>query len=116
MTVFYRKKHKYNAEKIIIDNIEFDSKKEANRYLELKLLLRAGEIKNLILQPKYLLQEKFEYQNKKYRPVYYIADFEYIQNGKKVVEDVKGMKTQVYLLKRKIFLYQYGKDIEFREI
>jgi len=112
----FKRKHKYNAKKVVIDNIEFDSKKEADRYLELKLLLKQGKIQNLILQPKYLLQEGFKYQNRKYRAVYYIADFEYMQNGKKVVEDVKGIKTQVYLLKRKIFLYQYGKNIEFKEI
>jgi len=115
--VFYKiKSHKYNAKKVVIDGIEFASKKEAYRYLELKLLLKAGKIQNLILQPKYLLQKGFEYKNKKYRAVYYIADFEYIQNGKKIIEDVKGVKTQVYLLKRKMFLYQYGKEVEFREI
>jgi len=109
------KKHKYNAKKVIVDGIKFDSGKEAERYLELKLLEKKGIISNLILQPKFLLQESFEYKGKKERAIFYIADFEYIQNGKRIVEDVKGVKTDVYKLKRKLFLKKYPR-VEFREI
>lgn len=107
--------HKYHAKKTTIDGITFDSRKEANRYAELKLLERAGEIKNLRLQVPFTLQESFTLHGKKYRPITYIADFVYEQDGRTIVEDTKGMRTQVYKLKKKLFLARYGKQVEFRE-
>ena len=80
---------KYKNKKVEIDGIKFDSKKEANRYCELKLLERAGKIFDLKLQPRFLLQENFKYKNKTYRKIEYVADFEYTENGQTVVEDVK---------------------------
>lgn len=108
---------KYKARKTTIDGITFDSKKEAGRYQELKLLERAGAIKDLALQPRFLLQDKFKYQGKTERKIEYVADFKYLdtKTGKVMVEDVKGFKTDVYKLKRKIFLKQYGGDFEFLE-
>lgn len=98
--------NKYNNKKVIIDNITFDSKKEARRYKELKLMEKAGLITNLALQPKFLLQDKFKYRNKTYRKIEYIADFSYIRKEDDilVIEDVKGLKTDVYRLKEKLFL------------
>ena len=110
----YQKKHKYNAKSVVIDGIRFPSEKEGKRYLELKELERAGKISNLTLQPKFLLQESFK-RKKNHRAIFYIADFEYIENGKRVVEDVKGMKTQVYNLKKKLFLKKYP-QVVFREL
>lgn len=82
---------------------EFDSIKESKRYKELKLLERAGEISNLELQPKFLLQDSFKKNGKAYRKIEYIADF-YIANvGKIIVEDVKGLQTDVFKLKHKLF-------------
>ena len=107
--------NKYYNQKIIIDGHEFPSKKEGNRYLELKLLQRAGEISNLELQPKFILQESFKKKGKTYREISYIADFKYIENGQVVVEDVKGMKTDVFQLKHKLFEYRYP-DLELRII
>lgn len=109
---------KYKAKKVIVDGITFDSKKEARRYQELKLLERAGVIKGLVLQPCFLLQEKFKYKDKTERKIKYIADFKYLdtKTGKVVVEDVKGYKTDVYKLKRKLFLKKYGEAYEFTEI
>ena len=78
-------------------------------------MLRAKRIKDLILQPKYLLQEGFKRDNKTYKAIYYIADFEYMQDNKKIVEDVKGFKTKEYLLKKKLFLKNYP-QVEFKEI
>ena len=115
MRIEYPKKHKYNAKRIEIDGIKFDSKKEAKRYKELRMLEKAGKIKDLTLQPVFLLQEGFYYQGKAIRQITYRADFEYIENGKRVVEDVKGFKTDVYKLKKKLFLKKYP-DIVFREI
>ena len=109
------KSSKYHAVKTDVDGITFDSKKEAARYEYLKTLERAGVISDLKLQPRYLLQEPFVCDGKKERKIEYVADFEYHQDGEIIVEDVKGKKTDVYLLKRKLFLYRY-KGVRFKEI
>lgn len=95
--------NKYNAKKTVIDGITFDSKREAKRYAELKLRLQAGEITDLYLQPVYLLQESFDKDDHHFRAIHYKADFEYKENGKTIVEDSKGFKTDVYKIKRKLF-------------
>ena len=100
---------KYGNKKVLINGIKFDSKKEANRYYELLLLQKSGEISNLELQPKFLLQEGFKKNGKTYRKIEYIADFKYIENGKIIVEDVKGFSTEVFKLKNKLFEYKYPK-------
>ena len=115
MKIKYTKRHKYNAKPIEFEGFKFASKKEFKRYLELKMLEKAGVISDLILQPKFLLQESFKYKGKTQRAIFYIADFEYIQDGKRVVEDVKGVKTEVYKLKKKLFLKKYP-DVVFKEI
>ena len=115
MRIKYQKKHKYNAKPLEFEGFRFDSKKELKRYLELKMLEKAGKIKDLKLQPVFLLQEGFYYQGKAIRQITYRADFEYIENGKRVVEDVKGFKTDVYKLKKKLFLKKYP-DVIFKEI
>lgn len=71
--------NKYRNKKVIVDGEEFDSKKEGNRYKELRLLERAGEISNLELQPRFLLQDKFKKNGKTYRKIEYVADFMYCQ-------------------------------------
>ena len=93
---------KYHNKKIIVDNITFDSKLEAQRYTELKLLQRNGLIKDLKLQPSYELIPTFKKNKKTYRKACYIADFSYYDNelNKVIVEDTKGFKTDVYLLKK----------------
>lgn len=107
---------KYHNKKTKIDGIVFDSKREAERYSELKLLERAKKIENLILQPKFILQNGYRKKNgEKVRDITYIADFRYIENGVEVVEDVKGVETEVFKLKRKIFEKLYS-DIDFRLI
>jgi hypothetical protein len=98
---------KYHNRKITIDRYVFDSVKEGQRYRELKILEVAGKIKKLELQPRFLLQESFRKNGKTYRKIEYIADFMYEENGKKIVEDVKGMETDVFKLKRKLFEYKY---------
>ena len=109
------KKSKYSSAKTDVDGIRFDSKKESEFYAELKLREKAGEITHLRLQPRYLLQEAFKHEGKQYREIEYVADFEYIENGKTVVVDVKGFRTAVYMIKRKLFLYRYGDKIKFIE-
>ena len=106
---------KYRAKKTEIDGIKFDSRKEAKRYTELKLLERNGDIEDLTLQPKFLLQEGFRKNGKAYRKIEYVADFMYQQEGKLIVEDVKGIKTDVYKLKQKLFEKRY-QDLTIKEI
>ena len=117
---------KYHNRKVTIDGITFDSKKEAYRYKELKLLQKAGEISDLRLQVKYILipaQHKPDRIGKRggikkgkiiERECSYIADFVYQENGETVVEDTKGMKTKDYIIKRKLMLYIHG--IRIREV
>lgn len=112
-----RYRTKYGNRKTQIDGITFDSVKEANRYAELKLLQKAGEISDLELQSPFVLQPGFVHKGKKYQSIKYIADFTYLCDGKTVVEDVKSpatRKDKVYQLKKKMMLYVHG--IEIKEI
>ena len=104
-----QKTNKYGNRKTTVDGITFDSAKEAARYCELKMLARAGQISDLTLQKEYELQPAFNKNGKHYRKITYIADFTYFDERTQefIVEDVKGHKTKEYLLKRKIFEYQY---------
>lgn len=110
--------HKYGNKKTVIDGFEFDSKLEAKRYNELKILLRSGVISDLTLQKVFLLQDGFIYAKKKERPITYVCDFYYKDKlGNEIVEDVKSIatKTQVYRIKRKMLLFHYP-NIVFKEI
>jgi hypothetical protein len=100
-----------------VSGITFDSKKEMNRYNELILLEKSGKISGLKLQPSFLLQESFvDNTGTKHREIKYFADFEYYENGNKIIEDVKGFrKIPTFIIKKKLLLYKY-KDFEFREI
>ena len=106
--------NKYHNKKIIIDGHKFDSKKEANYYNQLKLLQRAGLIRDLELQKTFILQPSFKLNNKTRRNITYKADFTYFSNedDKIHVIDVKGFKTDVYNIKKKMFEYKYGIEIE----
>lgn len=105
---------KYHNKKVIYNGITFDSTKEKNRYIELKLLERAGLIKDLKLQYEFELQPAFTLNNKKIRKISYIADFYYFDNkvNDYVVEDTKGMRTDVYCIKKKMFEYRYKMEIQ----
>lgn len=99
--------NKYKNKKVQVDMYVFDSIAESRRYKELALLEKAGEIENLQLQPKFLLQDSFKKNGKTYRKIEYIADFMYEEKGKVIVEDVKGMETKEFKIKRKLFEYKY---------
>lgn len=103
---------KYHAKKTCVDGITFDSRREADRYLVLKSMEEDGAIENLRRQVRYELVPAFDVDGKHYRPVYYVADFVYVEDGKEVIEDVKGMVTDVYRLKSKLFARRYGKVIK----
>lgn len=102
------RRSKYGNQKTVVDGIEFDSKKEAEYYCQLKLLKKAGEIKDIGLQPRFELQPAFEKNGVKYRPITYIADFVITNNdGTTEIVDVKGVETQVFKIKQKLFEYMY---------
>lgn len=103
---------KYHAKKTTVGGITFDSRKEADRYLVLKGMEEDGSIENLRRQVRYELIPAFDADGKHYRPVYYVADFVYREDGREIVEDVKGMRTDVYRLKSKLFARRYGKSIK----
>lgn len=116
----YFKQSKYKSKEVIINNIRFQSQKEGNRYLELKMLEKQGLIKDLKMQVPYLLLDTIKYKGKTYPKTKYYADFQYIENetNKVIIEDVKSeitRKDKVYRLKIKLLLSKY-KDIDFREI
>lgn len=110
------RKNKYSAKATEIDGIRFASKREAQRYLELKTLERAGIIKDLKLQPQYPLQVGgIQLVSDSGRRLFYRGDFLYtvISTKEEVLEDVKGVKTPVYDLKKSIMRAQ---GIEITEI
>ena len=122
--------NKYHNKKVTsYDGVQHDSKKEARRWCELKLLQKAGKISELQRQVEFELipaqYETYERYSKKgekladgmrtvERKCCYIADFVYTENGQRVVEDTKGVKTKDYIIKRKLMLYIHG--IEIKEI
>ena len=113
-----RKGSKYGNRRVEADGHTFDSVKEMNRYMDLKYLLLAGEIQCLELQKPFELQPAFRDKNGKWhQAVRYICDFYYFDKhlGRYVVEDVKGFKTEVYKLKKKLFEYRYP-DLELLEV
>lgn len=111
MTRFYNYS-KYKNKKVEYKGIVFDSIKERNYYMYLEGLLQAGEITDLQLQVKYELQPRFKDANgRTIRAITYIADFVYKdKDGYEVIVDVKGYRTDVYRLKKKMMLYK-GYDI-----
>lgn len=120
---------KYGNRKVVVDGIEFDSRKEVQRYWELKLLQRAGQISDLQLQKEFELipaqYETFERYGKTGKRLQdgkrcieksctYKADFAYMKDGQLVVEDTKGYRDPAsagyakFVVKRKLMLWRYG--------
>lgn len=111
---------KYHSRKITADGMTFDSAKEYRRWKDLQLLERAGEISGLQRQAKYVLippQREPDRVGPKggrkpgrllERECAYYADFVYIKGGHEVVEDVKGVKTPEYKIKKKLMLWVHG--------
>ena len=107
---------KYHNKKVIIDGIKFDSEKEGNYYLKLKMLEKAGKIRDLKLQVPFVLIETFKVDDRTYRKTKYIADFTYYDDKDKLhVVDVKSeatRKDKTYQLKKKLLAWKYGLEIE----
>ncbi len=114
-----KKQPKYKNTKVIFDGIKFDSKLELKRYKQLLLSVNRGAIKDLELQPKFLLSDTLKVIKNGKKETYcknsYIADFAYKKHGLYIVEDVKGVETTVYKFKRKLFLEKGYCDL-FREV
>jgi len=109
------RRSKYNAQPVTADGVHFDSHRELDRYDTLKLLEQAGTIRNLVVHPKYELQPAFRKNGKTYRAISYEGDFQYqeVETGGLVIEDVKGFETATFKLKMKMFLYRYP-GVDFR--
>jgi len=108
------KQNKYKNKTVEYHGIKFDSKKEMAYYLKLKILQEKGLIEQLELQKEYELQPSFKIKDKTYRKITYKTDFSYIskEDNKLHIVDVKGFKTEVYKLKKKMMAYKYGIEIE----
>lgn len=122
-------RRKYGNKKVNINGMTFDSKREAWRYQELRLLQREGQITDLktqkefeLIPPQYEVYERYGKNGKRLKDgkrciekaVKYRADFTYKENGVEIVEDTKGMRTKDYIIKRKLMLYIHG--IRIREV
>lgn len=108
--------HKYGAKRTEVDGISFDSKAESRYYQQLKLLLRSGEIIDIILQPKFNLLPSYTKNGHKIRGIDYVADFLVTyKDGRKEIIDVKGAKTDVYKVKKKWFEHKYP-DLTIKEV
>ena len=126
------KKNKYNAKSVEYDGIKFDSKKEARRYFELKLLEKAGEIEQLqrqtvfeLIPAQYVAVPRYGKNGKRLKDgvkcveqkCVYIADFTYLRDGELVVEDVKGYRDPrsagyaKFVIKRKLMRWRFGIEI-----
>lgn len=97
-------RNKYHAQPTVVNGIRFASKKEANRYLELKALENQYKIQNLNIQVKFPLIKKSQYG----KEIRYVADFVYYVNGEMIVEDTKGYVTDVFKLKARMMAELYG--------
>ena len=120
--LYQQKKSKYNNRKTVVDSITFDSRKEAMRFQELKILEKQGIIQNLELQKRFVIVPKIN-GIKGSRARHYVADFVYMEVSrtgeilKRVIEDVKSpitRKNPVYTLKKQLVQWQYP-QYEFRE-
>lgn len=110
-------KRKYGNRKVTLDGHSFDSKREAGRYGEIKLLERTGQITDLELQPRFeLIPKQRRDDGKPERACEYVADFRYtdVRTGQQVIEDAKGMRTRDHIVKRKLMLQVHG--ISVREV
>jgi hypothetical protein len=109
-----KKASKYHNIRTVVDGISFMSKKEAQRYCELKIALAGGVIVDLELQPVFELQESFiDKDNKKIRSIIYRADFRFIETETNltIIEDTKGYFTEIFKIKEKLFKKKYPKLI-----
>lgn len=103
-----RDMNKYRNKKMVLNGRVYDSKKEMLRAIQLKQMEKVGMISDLQEQVRFTLQESFVNNcGKKIREIAYVADFVYNENGKQIVEDCKGIRTDVFKIKHKMFEKRY---------
>lgn len=113
------RRHKYNARATVYNGIKFDSLAEAAHYQKLAVAQKTGQIAELQVHPVFELQPAFTGSDgKKHRAIKYEADFSYFdkKTGRYTIEDVKGVMTEAFKIKHKLFLYQYQRAYDFRII
>lgn len=105
---------KYHNQPCDYDGHHFASMAERDRYIELKLMQDMGVIEGLEMQKKYVLQTKGRYpiSRRAYDEITYVADFVYRYNGEVIVEDVKGVRTAVYMMKKKMMAKVHGIEVQ----
>lgn len=103
--------NKYHNKKCFYKDMAFDSKKERDYYVILEMMLKNNQITDLKTQVKFELQPSFKFNGKTIRSISYIADFTYIKDGKLIIVDTKGYRTEVYKLKKKMMQFK-GYDIK----
>jgi hypothetical protein len=112
-------RNKYHARKTIVGDIVFDSKSEANRYTDLLILQKAGIITDLKCQPAFVLLEGFkDITGKREQAIRYTADFEYFEDGRRIVEEIKSRataKARDWSLRKRLFKSRY-REIELRVV
>lgn len=105
--------NKYGNKKVIYKDISFDSVIEKNYFVYLEELKGEGVVKEIELQPKFVLLEPFEKNEKKYRAITYLADFTVLYtDGHSEVVDVKGFVTETFAVKRKMFEQRYPHELK----
>jgi len=114
-----KKRQRYPHKITFVDGIKFHSQDEARRYKELIIQEKGEVIQNLILQPRFLIQEPYVYRGAKVRKAEYVADFMYNnKKGEVIVEDVKSKHTatdELYRLKKKLMLFR-NMGVIFKEV
>ena len=104
--MFFKNKAKYNNHRTIINGFCFDSKLEGSFY---RYLLSTKKF-DIELQPRFLLQKRFVYNDRKIRPIEYVADFRLFYNGNSIIIDAKGVETPEFKIKAKLFKYKYPNE------
>ena len=102
-----KRKSKYNNSRSELDGYTFDSRAEMRRYTQLKLLQFNGQIDKLEVHPRFEVIPAMKINGKRERAIFYEADFAYYEEGRWVVEDVKGYVTDVFRLKRRLFVLRH---------
>lgn len=103
---------KYGNKRVTVDGIRFDSIREANRWQELRLMERAGAVRDLQRQVSFELIPAQRVSGRQLKPIRYIADFSYLdERGNRIIEDSKGAKTPVYCIKKRMLLWLYGIEV-----
>lgn len=109
--MFYPSRNKYKNKKVIYDKIKFDSELEGLVYLKLKELARDRDDIVYRLQPRYTVHDGYTFGGRTIRKIDYVADFEILVNGKVYVLDTKGVLTDVFRIKEKMFMKKYNREI-----